>query len=495
MSETTEFRPKARLPRGLRDQFAADVVARRRMLETVRGVYELYGFDPVETSALEYADAIGKFLPDQDRPMGGVFGLQDDDEWLALRYDLTAPLARLVAQHFDALPKPFRRYQMGPVWRNEKPGPGRYREFTQVDADTVGSASMAADAELCAMLCDALEALGIARGDYRVRVNDRKILNGVLETIGLAGPKAESGRATVLRAIDKLDRLGRAGVRELLGPGRMDESGDFTQGAGLSGNQADAVLAFTEAGDPDRCAVCATLSELVGTSEEGREGVAELEAIDALLDSGGYGPDRVAFDPSVVRGLGYYTGPVFEGELSFEIKNEEGRPVRFGSVAGGGRYDGLVERFLGRKVPATGVSIGVDRLLAALDALNKAERRPAGPVVVLAMDRARMADYQRMVAELRGAGIRAELYLGESGMRAQLKYADKRNAPVAVIAGEDEFARGEVTVKDLLLGSELSRDIQDRDEWRRGQPAQESIARADLCGKVREILARNGMQG
>ena len=494
MSETTEFRPKARLPRGLRDQFAADVLARRRMLETVRGVYELYGFDPVETSALEYADAIGTFLPDQDRPMGGVFGLQDDDEWLALRYDLTAPLARLVAQNFDALPKPFRRYQMGPVWRNEKPGPGRYREFYQVDADTVGSASMAADAELCAMLCDALEALGIPRGDYRIRVNDRKILNGVLEAIGLGGPEAEGQRTTVLRAIDKLDRLGRAGVRELLGPGRMDESGDFTPGAALSGNQGDAVLAFTEAGDPDRRAVCTRLAELVGASAEGREGVAELEAIDGLLDSGGYGPDQVAFDPSVVRGLGYYTGPVFEGELTFEILSDDGRPVRFGSVAGGGRYDGLVERFLGRKVPATGASIGVDRLLAALDALKKTERRPAGPVVVLALDRARLVDYQRMVAELRAAGIRAELYLGDSGMRAQLKYADKRAAPVAVIAGEDEFARGEVTVKDLLLGTELSREIQDREEWRRGQPAQESVARADLCGKVREILARNARQ-
>ncbi len=488
MSENTEYRPKARLPRGMRDRFAADVMARRRMLDTLCAVYESYGFDPLETSALEYADALGKFLPDQDRPMGGVFGVQDEDEWLALRYDLTAPLARLVAQNFDTLPKPFRRYQVGPVWRNEKPGPGRYREFYQVDADTVGASSMAADAELCAMLCDGLEALGIRRGDYRIRVNNRKILNGVLETIGIAGADAVEQRGRVLRAIDKLDRLGPDAVRALLGGGRMDESGDFTEGAGLSGGQADVVLAFTAAGQDDRGAVLGTLRNLVGASAEGLEGIAELEAIGELVDSGGYAADRIAFDPGVVRGLDYYTGPVFEGELTFEIRDEAGRPVRFGAVAGGGRYDGLVERFLGRKVPATGASIGVDRLAAALDALRSDAQVHAGPVVVLVLDRARLPDYQRMVAELRAAGVRAELYLGDSGMRAQLKYADKRNAPVAVIVGEDEFVQGTVTIKDLMLGAALSGAIQDREEWRRGQPAQQSVPRAALCEAVRAVL-------
>ncbi len=488
MSKDTEFRPKARKPRGLRDQFATDVLARRHALDVIRGVYESYGFEALETSAFEYADALGKFLPDADRPNEGVFALQDDDEqWLALRYDLTAPLARLVAEHFDALPKPFRRYQFGPVWRNEKPGPGRFREFFQFDVDTVGTAMMAADAELCMVLADALEALGIARGRYRVRVNNRKVLTGVLETIGADDAHT---RLIILRAIDKLDRLGMEGVRLLLGPGREDESGDFTKGANLAEAQIARVTGFLAAGDTDRTKVCANLRDLVGASHIGLEGVAELEEIDALLVAGGFGPDQVLFDPSVVRGLDYYTGPVIEAELTFEVHDENGRKVQFGSVAGGGRYDDLVQRFKGVLVPATGVSIGVDRLLAALKLLHGAAPAPKGPVVVLMLDKTRAADYQAMVGELRRAGIAAELYLGASGMRAQVKYADKRNAPVAVIAGGDEFAAGEVTLKDLVLGDRLSKDIKDNAAWREDQPAQLAVPRANMVTAVREILAR-----
>lgn len=493
MGNTKQSRPKARLPRGFRDLSAAEVLARRAMLDVIRGVYERYGFDPLETPAFEYADALGKFLPDADRPMGGVFALQDDDEqWLALRYDLTAPLARFVAQNYDALPKPFRRYQTGPVWRNEKPGPGRFREFVQFDVDIVGSASMAADAELCAVLADALEALGIARGAYRIRVNDRKVLSGVLEAIGI-GAEREGQRLAVLRAIDKLDRLGIEAVRELLGAGRRDESGDFTPGAGLAETQAEMVLRFVAAGAQDRATVCRTLRDLVGRAAIGLEGVEELERIGEALDAFGCGTERVVFDPSVVRGLGYYTGPVFEAELTFEITDESGRRVQFGSVAGGGRYDDLVERFLGRAVPASGVSIGVDRLLAALGLLRAgaAEAR-AGPVVVLVLDRARLAEYHRIAAELRRAGIRAELYLGESGMRAQLKYADRRQAPVAVIIGEDEFARDEVTLKDLALGAELAKGISTRADWLEERPAQITVPRARLVPSVQEMLARHG---
>ena len=496
MAKKKTFRPKARVPRGLRDQFADDVMARRTALETIRAVYESYGFEPLETSAFEYADALGKFLPDSDRPNEGVFALRDDDDqWLALRYDLTAPLARLVAEHFDVLPKPFRRYQFGPVWRNEKPGPGRYREFFQFDIDTVGAPVMAADAELCMVLADALEALGIARGDYMVRVNNRKILNGVLETIGAAqgdDPEIAQKRLTILRAIDKLDRLGVEGVRLLLGAGRRDESGDFTEGAHLDEDQVAQIIAFIEAGDANRTKVCATLRALVGDSEVGCEGVTELEEIDHLLSAAGFGGERVCFDPSVVRGLGYYTGPVIEAELTFEVLDEKGNKVQFGSVAGGGRYDDLVKRFKGVEVPATGVSIGVDRLLAALRLLRKQSVQLVGPVIVLVLDAAKMGDYQKMVGELCAAGIRAELYLGGSGMRAQLKYADKRNAPVAVIVGEDEFAAGEVTLKDLLLGKRLSAEISDNKTWREDQPAQISAPREGLVAAVRNMLARDG---
>jgi histidyl-tRNA synthetase len=491
------FKPKARLPRGLRDQFAADVLARTQMLRTISAVYELYGFEALETSALEYADALGKFLPDIERPMGGVFSLQDDDEqWLALRYDLTAPLARLVAEHFDELPKPFRRYQMGPVWRNEKPGPGRFREFYQIDADTVGSGSMAVEAELCAMLCDSLEALGIARGDYVVRVNNRKLLMGFLDGIGITGESEGQSwrRLIILRAVDKLERLGEAGVAALLGAGRKDESGDFTKGAELSSHQIRAVMEFLAHARMGRKALQNILGRHLDNAE-GRAGLFELETIDSLLTAAGFGEDRVVFDTSVVRGLDYYTGPVLEAELTFNTLNEAGETVRFGSVAGGGRYDGLIGRFKAVEIPAAGVSIGVDRLLVALKMRGpKKDGTLIAPVVVLVLDQDRLADYQVMTFELRRAGIRTELYLGAGGMRAQLKYADKRNAPVAVIQGEDECAAGQVTLKDLRLGAAMSAAIEDNVTWREGQPAQELVARAELVPAVRAMLARSSQR-
>lgn len=493
MTTKDEDRPIPRIPRGFRDVTAADLIARRRMIDKVSRVYERFGFEPLETPAVEYVDVLGKFLPESETPAGGIFALRDDDEnWIALRYDLTAPLSRVVAQYTQQLPRPFRRYQVGPVWRLEKPGPGRFREFYQCDFDTVGSASPAADAEVCAVLAHGLEEVGIGRGDYVVRVNDRKVLNGVLDTLGLpADGELGRQRLTVLRAIDKLDRLGEEGVRQLLGEGRRDESGDFTRGAGLSGEQAEIVMGYVGAGGGGRAAVCARLRELVGESEGGAEGVAELEAIGELLDAMGLGEDQVVFDPSVVRGLAYYTGPVFEAELTFEVTDEEGEQRSFGSVAGGGRYDDLVERFTGNRVPATGASIGVDRLLAALGELGREkEILGRGPVVVTVFDRDRLGEYQRMATELREAGIPAELYLGTSGFRAQMKYADKRRAPVAVIAGGDEFERGEVTLKDMVLGSELSKKIQDHEEWRE-QPAQVSVPRAELVAETRKLIARH----
>ena len=240
-----DIRPKARLPKGMRDIEASEIRAVEQMLATIRRVYESYGFEPLDTPAFEYTDALGKFLPDQDRPNEGVFSFQDEDEqWLSLRYDLTAPLARYVAQNYDGLAKPFRRYQTGPVWRNEKPGPGRFRQFTQFDADTVGTDSVAADAELCMLAADTLEALGIPRGSYVIKVSHRGLLDGVLEQIGLAGDESAGRRLTVLRAVDKLDRLGLEGVRALLGKGRKDESGDFTKGAELSEEEIEVVLDF-----------------------------------------------------------------------------------------------------------------------------------------------------------------------------------------------------------------------------------------------------------
>ncbi len=490
-------RPKAILPRGFNDSFGEDVLARQRMLARIAEVYHLYGFDPLETPAIETVEALGKFLPDVDRPMGGVFGFQDDDEaWIALRYDMTAPLARVAAQYKQDLPSPYRRYAMGPVWRNEKPGPGRFRQFWQCDADTVGTSTVAADAEICAMLADALQAAGIARDEFSVRINNRKVLNGILEQTGLLQPGGdddtglENRRGITLRAIDKLDRLGESGVRLLLGEGRKDESGDFTKGANLSDEQADIIMGFVSAERADGAATCARLRELVGTSEQGQEGVDELETIAEILESQGYYAPLAKIDPSIVRGLDYYTGPVYEAELTFEIIDEKGEKRQFGSVAGGGRYDDLVGRFTGQRTPGTGVSIGVDRLLAALAARNDAEEeRAQGPVVILAAERDQMADYQLLCAELRNAGIRAEVYMGGgTNMGKQLKYADKRAAPVAVIIGSEERERGVVQIKDLVLGARLASEIESNEEWK-AQPAQREVARGDALATIREILA------
>jgi histidyl-tRNA synthetase len=519
-SDAKTRRPRAETPKGFRDYFGAEVTTRKAMLDAIAAVYHRYGFDPLETSAVETVEALGKFLPDVDRPNEGVFAWQDEDQdWLALRYDLTAPLARVAAQYRNDLPSPYRRYAMGPVWRNEKPGPGRFRQFYQCDADTVGSGSVAADAEICAMLADALETVGIPRGDYVVKVNNRKVLNGILEGLRTSAAKERSpikpggfmanldipakdigdvSRDAVLRTIDKFDKVGAVGVFELLTKGRKDQSGAFIDGVGLTDEDATRVVRFMEARGRDNTETLSNLRELMGPSdlgvheEEGAhhiglEGLRELQEIADLLAAQGYGPDRIVIDPGVVRGLGYYTGPVYEAELTFEILDDKGRKRQFGSVAGGGRYDGLVKRFTGQDVPATGVSIGVDRLLAALQAKGRMRGETAGPVVVTVMDRDRMADYMAMVGELRQAGIRAEVYLGNpKNFGNQLKYADKRQSPVAVIQGGNEAAAGTVILKDLVLGAKIAESAT-LEEWK-DRPAQVEIPRADLVAAVRKML-------
>jgi len=520
---TKQQKLKARLPRGLADRGPAEIGATRAMIEKIRVVYERYGFEPVETPAIEYTDALGKFLPDQDRPNEGVFSFQDDDEqWLSLRYDLTAPLARYVAENFDALPKPYRSYRFGWVFRNEKPGPGRFRQFMQFDADTVGSASPAADAEMCMMAADTMEELGIPRGSYVVKVWNRKCLDGVLEAS--AGVPAEKS-LTVLRSIDKKDRVGLFGVQQLLAKGRTDDSGDFTKGAELSiaaNNFITYSLTPMSLGGIYRTDILTPRDELqaaetaprppfdftefrsrIGAGLNGREfpavleaGLADLKELQNLIENAGY-KERIKIDETVVRGLEYYTGPVFEVDLTFPIVGDDGKPVRFGSVGAGGRYDGLVSRFRGEPVPATGFSIGVSRLAAALQHLGKLDSKPEpGPVVVTVFDKDRLADYQNMVAKLRAAKIRAELYLGNPrNLGNQLKYADKRNSPCVVIQGGDEKARGEVTIKDLIVGAELAKLEKGREEHLQKQAeAQQSVPEANLVEAVRAVLARHGLR-
>ncbi|MEZ5852975.1 MAG: histidine--tRNA ligase [Hyphomicrobiaceae bacterium] len=490
-----ESRPEARLPKGFQDLTGEDLRATHRMLGVIREVYERYGYEPLETPAFEYTDALGKFLPDQDRPNAGVFSLQDEDEqWLSLRYDLTAPLARYVAENYDRLPKPYRRYAMGPVWRNEKPGPGRFRQFMQCDADTVGTESVAADAEACMLMADVITALGLPADKFRIRINNRKLLDGLLAVCGI-DPVAESDaarRLTVLRAMDKFDKFGTAGVSLLLGAGRKDESGDFTQGAGLDAAAIRTIVGFLEAGSVAEAEARARVAPLIAGNATAEEGLKEIEEIEALVRAAGYGTERITFDPSVVRGLDYYTGPVFEAELTFEVKNEDGQTVRFGSVGGGGRYDDLVARFTGQRVPATGFSLGLSRLQSALSIMASRTAQTLGPVVVLVMDRGELPRYQRMAHDLRNAGVRAELYLGTSGMKAQMRYADRRAAPCVIIQGSDERAKGEVQIKDLIEGAKAAAAIKDNAEWKATRPAQVSVPEAQLVAAVKEILARHG---
>ena len=483
-------RPEARSPRGFADRRGRDLIAERRIVAKVSEVYERWGFEPLETGAFEYADALGKFLPDADRPNEGVFALQDDDDqWMALRYDLTAPLARFAAQNWETLPKPFRRYAFGSVWRNEKPGPGRFREFTQCDADTVGSDRPEADAEIIAMACAGLQAAGLAPDQAVVRVSNRKLFDGLFEAGGIVDPVQ---KLTALRAIDKFDRLGWEGTAALLGEGRLDDSGDYTKGARLPTPVIATIEGFLTSATTEGLTRRETLDAVArsgGLGSAGEAALEELAGIDAALASMGVGQDAVRFDPTIVRGLEYYTGAVFEAELLLDTTDDKGRPVRFGSIGGGGRYDDLVARFTGQSTPATGFSFGVSRLASALRAARRGnEDATRGPVVVIVFGQDDMKSYLDAVSELRAAGIAAELYLGRAGMKAQMKYADRRGAPAAIMLGGDEIAAGQVTIKDLDAGRALAAGVADNDAWKAARPGQQTVARDGLVQTVRGII-------
>ena len=487
-------RPKAIVAKGFRDYFDIDVTKRKDLIEAICGVYELYGFEMLESPAVETVEALGKFLPDVDRPNQGIFSWQDEgNDWLALRYDLTAPLARVYAQYRNYLPVPYRRYSFGPVWRNEKPGPGRYRQFYQCDADTVGSNSPVSDCEMCIMLASILETIGISKGGYLINLNNRKILNGVLEEIGILNnldlEENMLTRGIVLRSIDKIDRLGDQGVRELLGSGRRDDSGDFTAGAMLSEKQIDHIMRFVSLSESNNEKTLEELAYVVGNSSIGLLGVKELELITDLAEAAGFYEDRIKISPGIVRGLGYYTGAVFEAELNTKVTLPDGTISEIGSVAGGGRYDDLIKRFTGQEVPSTGISVGIDRLGYALDQLEKKKScGNPGPVIVTIMDKDKIVEYQKIVSDLRSSGVRAELFLGNpKDLGKQLKYADQRNSKLAIIMGSEEFKQGNVQIKDLELGSRISNSIKTNEEWK-GQPAQIEVARKDLVEHVKKMI-------
>jgi histidyl-tRNA synthetase len=476
-------RPKAITPRGFKDNFHSYLKKRDEVLEVVNRVYELYGFERLETPAIETVDALGKFLPDVNRPNEGVFAWQDEtDSWLALRYDLTAPLARAFSQHRNTLQVPYKRYSFGPVWRDEKPGPDRFKEFYQFDADIVGSSSFIADAEMCFVVFDVLKELGFSVADYSTRISNRKILSGLVQAVKLADDTDLGDiELVVFRAIDKLDRLGLQGVESLLGKGRTDSSGDFTKGANLSAGQIDTIMSFLKIKDNDPYKALQEMGLLIKDSEIGQEGLGELKNItDALLSEGSSNPS-FRIDPSVVRGLAYYTGTVFETELTTTTSS-------LGSISGGGRYDDLVSRFTGQKVPSTGVSIGIDRLVSFLHERDSKKEKGVVDVIVTVMDKNLMQHYINIASDLRVHGVNTDLYVGNpKDFGKQMKYADSRNATFAIVAGTNELKDDIVQVKDLKLGRKLSVDISSNEEWKE-QPAQFPVKREELIEKILELL-------
>jgi histidyl-tRNA synthetase len=466
-----------RLSRGLRDLLPDQMLARQRMVDTIRGVYENYGFVPLSTPAIEFLDVLSGSAGQEAQ--SSIFRVSNPEkEELGLRFDLTVPLARVVAQ-YPELPRPFRRYQVASVWRADKPDKGRYREFTQFDLDSVGVESEIADTEIIAGMCDTLSALEV--GPYLVRFSSRAILNLLL---AFAEIPPEQG-VDVFRVLDKLDKVGLDKVRLELMQGYKDESGDIIRGVGLSGDQVDRIVRFLDVKSDVRRDVVAQVRALFANVEGAAEKLDVVERISNHLYALGYGDDRVSLDLSIARGLAYYTGPVFEAILL--------DAPQFGSVFGGGRYDDLVMRFLGQPIPAVGASIGVDRLLAALTHLGRlGTEKATARVLVTYMDAALRDDYMAMTWELRRAGIPTELFLGSAkGPGKQLKYADQYDIPLAILYGSNEKEQGIVTIKDLVAGRERMKPTADRKEYLAQRAGQVTAPRGELVETIRRMLAEN----
>jgi histidyl-tRNA synthetase len=428
-------KPSKELPLGFVDRQEKELLVRDFIISNIKEVMIKYGFQYLETPSFEYSDSIGKFLPDKDRPDEGVFSFQDEKKWLSLRYDLTAPLARYVAKNYLEIPKPFKRYQLGTVWRNEKPGPGRFREFLQFDADFVGTKSLQADAELCVMISEILEKCGLSKEEYIVKISSRKITEELFKKINIDNGDQ---KLIALRALDKIDRLGWEGVKQLLGEGRKDKSGDFTKGANLSSSNVKIIE-----------------NELKKKSPETED---LLEIIKIFKD---YNFNNFEFDSSIIRGLEYYTGPIFEVNLKFDVKNNKGQVIQFGSIGGGGRYDNLVNNFGNYEAPATGISIGLDRLVYALMQKKEFKVKQSKPVVICVFDKNAMREYIKLQTILRDSGISTEIYPGESKLKKQMEYANKIKAPAVILYGEDEIKSEKPTLRDLNSGNEKSIEIKE----------------------------------
>jgi len=435
MSKEKYLKPSKELPLGFVDRQEKELLIRDFIISNIKEVMTKYGFQYLETPSFEYTDSIGKFLPDKERPDQGVFSFKDENKWLSLRYDLTAPLARYVAKNYLEIPKPFKRYQLGTVWRNEKPGPGRFREFLQFDADYVGTKSLQADAELCVLISEILEKCGLDKKDYTVKISSRKFTDKLFEQLKI---KSKEQISTTLRALDKIDRLGWEEAKKLLGEGRKDKSGDYTKGANLNNDQIK------------------TIENALKSKTSDSEDV--LEIIETFKD---YNFENYKFDPSVIRGLEYYTGPIFEVNLNFEVKNSKGQAIQFGSIGGGGRYDNLVSNFGNFDCPATGISIGLDRLVFALMQKKDFKIKTNRPVVICVFDKSKNKEYVGILNKLRMSNISSEIYPGEGKLKKQMEYANKIGSPAVILYGDDEIKSGKATLKNLESGKESLVKIED----------------------------------
>ncbi len=435
MVKDKKTKPSKELPLGFVDRQEKELLIRDFVISNIKEVMIKYGFQYLETPSFEYSDSIGKFLPDKERPDAGVFSFKDENKWISLRYDLTAPLARYVAKNYLEIPKPFKRYQLGSVWRNEKPGPGRFREFLQFDADYVGTKNLQADAELCVLIAEILEKCGLDKKDYTVKISSRKLTDKLFEKLKITSKDQIS---TTLRALDKIDRLGWEEAKKLLGEGRKDKSGDYTKGAGLSNDQIKIIE-----------------STLLGKIPDSEDILEILKIFEA------YNFRNYKFDPSVIRGLEYYTGPIFEVNLNFEVKNSKGQTIQFGSIGGGGRYDNLVSNFGNLDCPSTGISIGLDRLVFALMQKKDFKIKSTRPVIICVFEKNKIKEYVDILNKLRASNISSEIYPGESKLKKQMEYANKLGSPAVILYGDNEIKSGKATLKNLESGNESSVKIEE----------------------------------
>ncbi len=450
MVKDKKTKPSKELPLGFVDRQEKELLIRDFVISKIKEVMIKYGFQYLETPSFEYSDSIGKFLPDKDRPDSGVFSFKDENKWLSLRYDLTAPLARYVAKNYLEIPKPFKRYQLGTVWRNEKPGPGRFREFQQFDADFVGTKNLMADAELCLMMSEILKKCGLTDNDFTIKFSSRKILEGLLDRYKIT---MKERRLKVLRSLDKVDRLGWEAVEKLLGSGRKDESGDFTEGADLPEDVIDDLQGQLKYDDEETFTYDEWSKEVGG---DAYKDIKSLEDSFKLFDL-----KNVRFDPTLIRGLEYYTGPIFEVNIIFDVKNSKGKTVQFGSIGGGGRYDNLVDNFGNYDCPATGISIGLDRLVFALMQKKDFKIKSSRPVIICVFDKNNVKEYVDILRKLRASNISSEIYPGEAKLKKQMEYANKLGSPAVILYGENEIKLGKATLKNLESGNESSVKIEE----------------------------------